>query len=70
MSEHSLKRRHTYNFVSEAGLAMSSLHFPEGPYENAGLALHRERGRKLTRAESFHPNEEISLKGLNGTIYL
>ena len=51
LTEHSFKHRHTHMFVSEAGRAMYSLHFPEGPYE-PGLALHRERGRKLTRAES------------------
>lgn len=51
LTEHSFKRRHTYIFVSGAGRAMYSLCFPEGPYE-PGLALHRERGRKLTRAES------------------
>jgi hypothetical protein len=41
---------------------MPRLHLPEGPYET-GLALHRERGRKLTRAESFHPDEQNFLKG-------
>lgn len=41
---------------------MPSLHFPDGPYK-IGLALHRERGRKLTRAESFHPDEQTFLEG-------
>jgi len=41
---------------------MSSLYLPGGPYKT-GLALHRERGRKLTRAESFHPDEQKFLKG-------
>lgn len=41
---------------------MSSLRFPEGPYK-PGLALHQKRGRKLTRAESFHPDEQIFLRG-------
>jgi hypothetical protein len=41
---------------------MSELRIPEGRYE-VGEALHRERVHRLKRAQSFHPDEQLYLRG-------